>query len=135
MKIRKIKKQNKGSLLIEAILAVVILGTSLTVIIQSLSSAVRANVVTFEYLTATTLLENKMFGLIKDGFIKRNIKEEQPFMEPFEKYRGLIETKEAASVPKPSQLNEVNLNVSWDSGRRTNVLSVITYLFTQPDEK
>lgn len=130
-------KINRGSILIEAILSVVILSVSIALIVQSLSSSVRSSVYSYEYTTALSLLENKMFDLLKDGFIKKDLKEEEDLPPPFERYRLAVETKEPESDQETEELkniSEVHVSTSWDSGRRKNSISLITYLFTLADE-
>ena len=126
-------RSQKGSLLLEAMLATVIMAVSLTVIIQSLSSSYRASVYSVEYTTACMLLENSMFSVIKDGYIKAADEQEGEFPSPFDKFRYRIVAGEAADRLTPPLFTEVAARVSWTSGLKKNSVAVTTYYFTLPE--
>ena len=54
----------RGSILLEALLSVLIISVSITTIIQSMVSSLRATVFSVDYSKATLLMENKMNDLI-----------------------------------------------------------------------
>ena len=122
----------KGSLLIEALLAITILSIGLTMIIQSYLSGFRAALYTQDYSTAAILLENKMVNLMQVGFIGESVDEEGVFPEPYGKFRYRLETRNAKNEVGTGSLNEVLLRVSWASGKRNNAMSLATYLFNLP---
>ena len=129
-------KSSKGSLLIEALLAVVILSTSVTLIIQSMTASLRASDASKSYSLALILLENNIFDLMQHGFVDSNFRKEGNFHEPYEQYKYELETVPYDGV-EGNHINKVNLKVSWVSGRRNNVVAVQTYLFdsAQNDEQ
>ncbi|MCK5580303.1 MAG: hypothetical protein KAJ18_03430 [Candidatus Omnitrophica bacterium] len=117
-----------GSLLIEALLAIVIMSVSLTVIIQSMTSSLRATVYSLDYSKAAFLAENKMFDILCVSDEGGAGTREGSFKEPFEKYRYRISSKELPDTQNDS-LREVNLDVSWGIGKKTRELSLKTYAF------
>ncbi len=133
--LRRYLKNKRGSLLIESLLSTVILSVSLTLIIQSLTSSLRSVVYSAEYTNAVMLLENKMFEIVKQGFIQKDLRQEEQLPEPNERYKISLETGNAASGNIPSSMNEVKLSIAWNSGRRTNNISLVTYLFDLSNEK
>ena len=124
-------KRPKGSLLIEALLAVVILSTSITIIIQSMTASLRASDASKSYSLALILLENNMYDLIQQGFIDSNLRKQGNFPEPYEQYKYELETTPYDGV-EGNHLNTVNLKVSWVSGRKNNAIIVQSYLFNSP---
>ena len=133
--LRRYLKNKRGSLLMESLLSIVILSVSLTLIIQSLTSSLRSVVYSAEYTNAVMLLENKMFEIIKQGFIQKDLRQEEQLSEPNERYKILLETGNVVSGNLPSSMNEIKLSIVWNSGRRTNNISLVTYLFDLSNEK
>ena len=64
------KKNRRGSILLEALLSVVILSVSMTVIIQSMTSSLRAMEYSANYTMAIVLLENKIIDLILQNSVE-----------------------------------------------------------------
>ena len=126
------KLNRKGSLLVEALLAISILSIGLTLIIQSFLSSVRATVYAADYSLATILLENKMSDLIEKGFIGDSIDEEGFLEGPNEKFRYHLETHNMETQGGSANLNQVKLSILWSSGRKTNSILLTTYLFNLP---
>ena len=67
----KVRKSHKGSVLIEALLAVVILSVSLVVIIESLLNGVKAMKRNDEYTTAIIQEENEIFEAFNKGLMNK----------------------------------------------------------------
>ncbi len=134
-------KCNKGSLLIEALLAVVIIAISLTLIIESLASSYRAVILTKDYSQALILLENQLSLLAQKGFIEDSINESDSYPEPFSKYRYDLKTSlsqkadNSFSQEDLGGINKVDLSVSWSTGRKANKVSLLTYLFEPPKDE
>ena len=63
------KLQKRGSFLVEVLLTVVILSVSLTIIIQSLVSSLRAISYSANYSSAILSAENKMFELLQQAHL------------------------------------------------------------------
>lgn len=127
---RNNKRFRKGSLLIEALLSVVVLSVGITMIIQAMTSSLRAATYSTEYTKALILLENKMFELIQKGIIQTGKNEKESFPAPYEKYESNLITKKA-SAENASELNEVLLEILWRSGRKNNRIQLTTYLFDE----
>ncbi len=125
------KKNIKGSLLLEALLAVVILSVSLTLIIQSMTSSLRASVYGADYTLAIILLENKMFELLNKGLPSSSEREtiEVPFSS--NSYHFSADARPLSSPG--SKIKEVDAALTWNSGKRKNNISLTTYLFDRTD--
>lgn len=128
------KFNSKGYVLIEALLATVILSVSLTLIIQSFLSSLKASVYSAGYSTAVLLLENKMSELMQRGFVEESFSEEGTFLEPYEKYEYAIKTEQISDEPSSEMLHDVTLDVFWKSGKKKNKISLTTYLLGPLDE-
>ncbi|MBF0384386.1 MAG: hypothetical protein HQL27_00805 [Candidatus Omnitrophica bacterium] len=131
----------RASMLIEALLSTVILSVSLTVIISSITACVRSIVYSSDYTEALFLAEDKMLKLLEKGSVAVNLKEEEAFPAPDDRFKYILQTnisefsKAASDLPSEEKINEVALKVYWDSGKRKNALEFNTYLFNLPDEK
>ena len=123
------KRHRKGSFLIEAILAIVILSISLTLIIQSLMTSLKAAALSADYTRALLFIDDKMFDLIKDRYITAPKSDENSFSEEGQKYRYQLVTERGAT-----EINLVKLVVSWVYGRRENDVSITTFLFNPPSD-
>ena len=122
-------RNNKGSFLLEALLSVVILSVSITMIIQSMTASFRAMVYSGQYTAALILLENKMSDVIRKGFISAGLDEEDDFPEPYQRYRYFLRTNPSDEDQK---INEVSLAVEWAAGKRKNRVGLTTYLLNTP---
>ena len=126
------KRNSRGSLLLEALLTVVILSTSLTLIIQALTLSQRAVVYSSDYTIALTLIENKMFDLMQKGVIAANLNLEEAFPHPYEKFHYALTTQLLAEGDQKT-LNEIDLIVSWSSGKKNNQMKIKSYLFNETE--
>ena len=117
----------KGAFLVEALVAISILGVSLVFIIQSYLSSLRGALFTEDYTLAMVLLENKV-SEFKLGAVK-NSQNEGNFPPPFERFTFKSETSEIKEDGKPGILNDVRLAVHWPSGKKKNKLETETYFF------
>lgn len=122
---------SRGALLVEALLAVMILSIGLTVIIRSLMTSLRATSYTADYSMAVFLLEDKINGLMQNGFIEDGHSEEENLEAPFEKFVYRIEAHNIKDADKPGNLNQVELSLSWPSGRKMRKIFLTTYLLNQ----
>ena len=123
------KRRRGGSFLVEAILAIVILSISLTLIIQSLMTSLKAAALSADYTRALLFIDDKMFDLIKDRYITAPKSDENSFSEEGQKYRYQLTTERGAT-----EINLVKLVVSWVYGRRENDVSITTFLFNPPSD-
>jgi hypothetical protein len=122
---------NRGSLLLEVLLAIVILSTSLTLIIQSFVSSLRAMVYSGDYSTAAFLLDTKMFDVLHGQFVQSG-QGEGVFPEPFGKYRYEMKIQRVESDDLQNMINEINIDIIWSSGKKEKRISAVTYILDLP---
>jgi type II secretory pathway pseudopilin PulG len=123
---------NKGSILIEALAAVAIVGVSLALIMESFAGNFRATVLDQEYTKALVLLENRL-----DRAFQQNIKEvaaaDEPCPAPLDRFHYHAKL-ESLDSPDAGNLKRLEVTVSWPSGKKDRELSVVTYI-KAPDVK
>ena len=120
-------------MLIEAMLSVAILSVSVTFVIQSLTSSLRATVYSADYTKAIVLLENKMVALFQAGFIDAGMSKEESFPDPYSEFKYALVTKKMPGSDQDN-INLVTLDVVWMSGKKKNSIFLETYLFNQPQD-
>lgn len=125
-------RNQNGSILLEALLATVILSMSITVIMQSLTSSLRAAKYSAQYTKALILLDDQLTEYFQEGFIETGIKETQSFPAPFDDYKYSVSSDSAEDFGEHVNLLEMDIN--WKSGRRENGIIVETLLFDKEDE-
>lgn len=131
---KKRKRTNrKGSLLLEALLVIIILSVSLTLIIQSFVSSLRGSVLSSDYSKAAILADNKMFDLMSRRSLDGACDEEDRFAVPFDKFKYGVEVNNLSTDGVQKGLYEVLLDISWVSGQNTKKVSLATYVFSFPD--
>lgn len=108
---------SKGSLLIEALLSVVILSISLTLIIRSMTSSLRATIYSLDYAKAGWLADNTMFTFLHTPAEVEGGSKSGEFSPPFEKYGYEMEIKEFSRDGESLPLEVVHLDIFW--GRET----------------
>ena len=126
------KNKKRGSLLLEAILSIVILSISITVIIQSMTSTLRANMYSSDFTQAILLGENKIVELIQKGFVESGLREKGEFEDSHLQYKYFLMTDPAQTTGK-DKINFVDLDVTWKSGSKVNKIKLETYLFDVPE--
>ena len=128
---RKILNE-KGMLLLEAILAVVILTVSLSVIIESLVSGLRATVFTVDYSKALILVDNVMSDILRQRTVEPSLVDKADFPEPDDAFQYQSKTQEIKEAVTESAFQEAQLTVSWRSGQKEQDVSVTTWLRNVP---
>jgi len=114
----------KGLLLVEALLAIVILSISLTLIVQSMISSYRATMYQADFTRAVFLLENQISHvLLRDGLTADERLEGQ-WEPPDHKFTYSVEAK--AYDPGETSLHTISAWVDWSSGRKTNRVGLTT---------
>lgn len=121
-------------LLLEALLTIVILSGTLSVLVESLVSGLRATLVDADYTKAAWLAENKMFDLLVKKTIAPDHQEQGIFPDFSEKYHYAITTQPREIAPKFIS-SEVALKVFWPSGRKNREVSDIVCLLSVAKEK
>lgn len=133
--------EDKGFLLLEVLISIVIIATTLIIINRAFSTSLRAVRLAGDYLLASYILEDKIFDIQieesfadtrisdtvqlnqKDFFYSMNIlPAEMPELED-------IDTEEIA-------LKEATLNVNWSDADTDNVsrVNVFTYVWEKEEE-
>jgi Tfp pilus assembly protein PilV len=128
----KMATEQSGSLLIEALLSTVILSVSLTLIIQSMVMSLRSKNHVRDYIQAVILAESTMAQTLFKADQLDLSGSEGKFDEPFEKYKYKMTYDDKAMDSE--NLKELNLNITWQSGRRKNALPLISYIYAPSDE-
>ena len=128
------RRDQCGFILIEAVLSVVIIAVSLTLILQSFTGAYRAAALNVDYTKALILLENQMSLITRTGFIEAGARQEGDDHVPLERFHYDLEAEPSLSDVK-GEINQVKLNIAWKSGVNSKHISLITYLLKPPDEK
>ena len=129
MKLDKNKKRSRafgGSVLLEALLSVVILSVSITIIIQSMMSSLRAAKYSEEYIQAIILLENKMTEIISRRILKEEVREEGAFSEFGGKYEYLLTATPLYGGDEG--LSSIAIDISWAKAKRKKKISAHTFL-------
>ena len=122
-------KDERGTLLIEALLTLVILTVSVTVMIYSLSQGLRATVFCRDYTKAALLAENKMFELLAKRSLTAPLQEDGKF-SPDENFAYSLEVKKLFPADPLSQIQESNLKITWLSGMKEKDLTLATYFLS-----
>ncbi|OGX23961.1 MAG: hypothetical protein A2787_02520 [Omnitrophica WOR_2 bacterium RIFCSPHIGHO2_01_FULL_48_9] len=128
------RHSKSGSILVEALLTIVILSVGLVYIIQALTSSLRTVSLTKDYSTAVALSENKMFDLLRKGFIKAPLEETKNFSKPYDGYRYRLDVKKVSPASAEEKRNTIVLQVFWGSGSKERNISLTTYLLEMPDD-
>jgi len=130
---KDISKTKKGSLLIEALLSIVIISTSITLIIQAMTASLRSMVFSTEYTEAVLMLDNEMFRIISKGQVSSGVSDEY-VDDSEEKYKYVLESdvwedEILSSDSGNNRLNEAKIVVSWKRGAKENNVSFNAILF------
>ena len=128
------RNKKRGSLLIEALLAIVILSVSLTAIIRAIVSAARAGSYSKDYTIAMMLAEDKMFEITREAIQDFDQHKEGRFKAPFEDYSYQLKSKEVLGK-NVDNLYEAELTVKWGREGRQKRVSVTTFVIDPPQEE
>ena len=120
------RKSKKGSLLLEVLLSIVILSTSVTIIIQAMTSSLRAMVYSAQYTKMANVLENEMTGLIFANLRGEALTDIKGDIQVEERYTVSFQS-ELLNDSYHEHIQDVHLNVSWSSKRKNNQISINTY--------
>lgn len=120
-------KNNHGSTIIEAMIAVAILGCALVAVVPSYISAMSAAQVQKQYAQALILLENELASRIYQGFVDKdfNVQQQQVI-------DGIVYKIHAWARQVPGRsINLLTINVQW----RARSIEIATYLFDAGEKK
>lgn len=123
----KLLNNKKGILLIEVFLGVVIISVSLTMIIKSLMTSIRATVFSEDYTKASIILDNLFFDLMvaPDASLLSTY-QEKDCDKPFEVYQCQVTSDSSLDGKGQEGLEKVqgiSAAVSWSSGRNRKRIS------------
>ena len=124
------KMTRKGSILIEALAAVVIISISLTLIMQSFAGNFRATVLHQDYAKALVLLENRLdqSAVVTAADLVANPDAHCP--EPMERFNCKAKLSDLNDATFEG-LKRLDMTVAWPSGKKDKELSVTTFLKTE----
>ena len=128
---------NKGILLVEILLAVVILSMSLVVIVHSLILSLRATSQSSRYTKAIWALDNEMVDWVLKRHITSLTSSRGDCDKPFEEYQCQMQAQKApSSVGSYTKgLYEVQVTVQWPSGRNQKKIKAVTLLSEEETQK
>ena len=121
-----LRKSKKGSLLLEVLLSIILLSTGITVIIQAMTSGLRAMAHSAQYTKIANALENEMVGLIFTN-LRGDILPDVSRDVQTEKHYTVSSQSELLNDSHHEHIQDVRLNVSWFSNRKNSQASINTY--------
>lgn len=132
----RLKVDQRGSLLVEVLLSVVILSTALTLMIQSLTASLRAIQYGAGYTTALILLDNQMCDLLRKGTARPGLRETKSLAGPagFQTGYSYSMRAEPSDIVADNKIVEVDASVAWRSGKKDNTVGLTTFLFAASNE-
>ncbi len=116
-------KEQRGSLLVEVILTVVILTGGLTLIIQSMAATVRAMASIEDYSAAIMLLDKRLFQYVTHD-VEGSFRDHGELSYLGKPYVYTIETR---SGPDGRWFTELNAEIAWGPEQKKK-LTLSTYL-------
>ena len=127
MKLLQDRLSKRGMLLLEAIMAIVILIVSVSVIIESLVSGLRTTVITSDYAQALVLMDNLMTKIMCQRTAD-SLAPEADFAPPNAQFHYVLKNYKVSDQPLENSLHEIELSISWQSGQKKQKISAITWL-------
>ena len=135
----------KGFTLIELMISIAILAVGLSVILQGFAHSLNILKISQDNLQATLVLEERMFELEMaakevDSFRLSNLHEKFQFADlecdwSVRSEEVKLETEEFdLQLQEPIKLYRVEANLSWQEGRRSGQVPLITHLRIQEEE-
>lgn len=121
----RIPRGQRGFLLLEILLAIVLLTGGLTLVLRSFGSSLGALGSSADYTKALLLLEERLWELEAKGSIVPGT-----FTGEFSKEDGKFRWEVKASELTEKGLCETQVTVSWQQRGRPRALSIVTYLKT-----
>jgi general secretion pathway protein I len=134
-------RRNRGFTLIEVVVALAILGVSLTVIIELFSGGLRLARTSEEYTKAMSYAQMKMEEIATQQDIEEGIKEGE-FDNTFRwkvgvKKVDILPVEKALEFKPPVELFQIRVNILWKSGSKERSASIESFKTVKPgtDEK
>lgn len=113
----------RGFLLLETLLAIVLLAVGLTVVVRSVGSSLNVLGTSADYTKALVLLEEKLWELDAKGSVVPGT-----FTGEFSEKNGIFRWEVTASELLEMELCETQVTVSWEQRGRPRAVSIVTYL-------
>ncbi len=126
-----ITKKNKGFLLVEVLVTVVILSAGLTLIARSLMTSIKSLEIIKQYTAGYSLMEEKLWDIERKYFIEAELKIEEDFPEPYQDFKYILETENIKDNDENGLLNKVLLSVNWPTKGYRREIAIATYLFNK----
>ena len=127
-----VSEYDEGSTIIEAMIAVAILGCAMAVVMPSYISAMSAAQVQKQYARALILLENEFASRIYQGFVEAGLNERRQQTVDDITY----EVRSGAEQVPGRGIDLLTVNVKWPAaGRQARNIEVATYLFDVKEKK
>ncbi|MFH0732259.1 MAG: hypothetical protein V2A72_04995 [Candidatus Omnitrophota bacterium] len=129
------KKASEGFLLLEVLISIVIVASTLIVINRAFSTSLRAVRLAGNYLSANYILEDKMFDvLIKDAFADTMLSDtleidQKKFFYETEVTQVSLDKADDDQLP----IKQANLSVNWDDASTQSRASVSTYVWQEEE--
>jgi len=123
-------------ILVEALLAVVILGVGISLVVQSLNVSRRNVARSLDYTRAVFLIENKLTAMLLSPSSSSSLdaNADESLQNFGQEYSYNFEEK-SLTGDSFKYLTDVTAELSWKTGRRENVLSVSALVFDPSSEK
>jgi type II secretory pathway pseudopilin PulG len=123
-----ITRDKKGFILVEVLITVVILSSSLVMITRSFMVSLNALEIIQQYTEARSLIEEKLAELEIKETIAADLQVEENLNEPYEKFSYSLQTKNIPEGNNQGRLNNVSLSLGWKAGEEKRQISIVTYL-------
>ena len=124
----------RAAVLVEAVVSIVILAVTATVLIEALTGAFKNTTLNADYAKGLLLLDNQMSQLTRTAFLEKDLGPSRSFPPPYDRFE--YSEKTTASALDPSgELREVHLQLSWKSGRKENEITLTTCLLKSPESQ
>jgi Tfp pilus assembly protein PilV len=128
MKLRWGGREQKGVLLLEALLVLVVLSMSLTLMVQAMSASLRATQQNADYADAVLLMDNKMFAVMTEGTSGDTYTGQEDLDEPYDGYSLRMQNQPILSPEVSDKLRALDLDLVWARGKNIHSLRMTTYL-------
>jgi len=126
-------RNHKGSILLETLLSIMILSVSVTLIIQSLMSSLRASAYSAHYTVAAALLESRMTELLISDPPEDVFAKEEEISFPHDQFRYEL-TVNDLDADEFESIKDVRISVLWKSGKKNNRLTLNSYIPGESEE-
>lgn len=127
LKLKGLRSNKKGFLILEILVSVVIITVGLIYIIRSFSVSTRAIGTSRDYIKAISLLEEKLWELEEAGGIVKG--DDQNYFGDDRKFEWVLSAELEDTEEEELPINRSSLQVLWKERDKKQKISVITYLW------